>query len=59
MFSDFDGFGLYRQSEVSPEKAALFLMPEKFARKYDVSGVINKYNKGSSESTCKSGRYCG
>ena len=31
--------------KVSPEKAALFLMPEKFARKYDVSGVINKYIK--------------
>ena len=30
---------------VSSEKAALFLLPEKFALKYDVPDYINLYNK--------------
>ena len=34
---------------MSSEKAALFLLPEKFARKYDVPGIIKKYNEMENE----------
>ena len=34
---------------MSSYKAALFLLPEKFALKYDVRGKRNQYNKVSKE----------